>query len=29
MVTIENAGHFVPVEQPDAVNDRILEFITA
>jgi pimeloyl-ACP methyl ester carboxylesterase len=29
MVRVEGAGHFVPVEQPDAVNDRILEFITA
>jgi pimeloyl-ACP methyl ester carboxylesterase len=25
---VEGAGHFVPVEQPDEVNDRILGFIT-
>ena len=29
MVVIEGAGHFLPVEQPDEVNDHILRFITA
>ena len=29
MVVVEGAGHFFHVEQPDPVNDRILEFVTA
>jgi pimeloyl-ACP methyl ester carboxylesterase len=29
MVTVEHAGHFFHVEQPDVVNDHILRFLTA
>ncbi len=28
MVVIEGAGHFLHLERPDEVNDRILSFIT-
>jgi pimeloyl-ACP methyl ester carboxylesterase len=26
---IENAGHLMPVDQPDATNERILKFLTS
>jgi pimeloyl-ACP methyl ester carboxylesterase len=29
MVVIEGAGHFLHVERPDEVNDRIVAFLTA
>ena len=29
MAVVENAGHFLLVERPDEVNDRILAFLSA